>query len=128
MKSGDTDGFTLTEALVGLLILSISLAALYRATADGYRSLAIAQQHGTAQMLAQSHLDAVTAVGDLTAGQQTGTFENGMSWILTGESLPDASDSQTTNTALWITLKVLSANGTQLIELKTAKLVPSVRR
>lgn len=82
-------GFTLLEVLLAFLILSVSLAVLYRGAAGSLQVVDRAQSMQTAVMLAQSKLETLDVTEPLGIGETEGTFENeAYRWVLIVKPFP----------------------------------------
>ncbi len=94
LGSNDEGGFTLLEALVALVILSVSLGALYQAAAGSTRNVGVGTEYSEALILAESLLaDAQYVDSDGFDGR--GDFDH-FSWTVESEPVSSGEDSDTT--------------------------------
>lgn len=78
--SRDQGGFTLMEALVGLLILTLGLTALYSAFTGGAQGLRRSERREIAIAIAQSLMEETGRTSPLAAGAREGTSPEGFPW------------------------------------------------
>jgi len=78
-KTNREAGFSLLETIIALVILSLSLAALFEAYGDGLRAITAGNRHGEARLLAQSLL---AEVDDKVAPGNRQGRSNGLAWRL----------------------------------------------
>lgn len=72
-------GFSLIEMLVAMTIMSMSVAALYQATAGATRNVRVDEKYSYAYLLAESLL-AEYAVVDIAGMSQQGETAGGFQW------------------------------------------------
>jgi prepilin-type N-terminal cleavage/methylation domain-containing protein len=85
------DGFTLLEALVSLLILSLSVAVLFGVFSDSATRLGKMQQRSQGLAHARSLLDSLQANTDVAASS-SGDFGDGYSWSIRSAPYASAGD------------------------------------
>ena len=122
-KIGGGDGFTLFEMLVGLTILTIAMAALYRTFATGQRAVEIVRSHGDALVIAQSLLAEASANRAKPSRRIRGRT-SGLGWTVTSspEEGAFAYIDQSENWQMYrIVATVFYSNGRR-VELNTLKL------
>jgi general secretion pathway protein I len=73
-------GFTLIEVVVALAIASMSVAALYKLYALGWRGIREAETSQAALTLAESQLASIGVETELIAGTLQGVAPGGLSW------------------------------------------------
>jgi general secretion pathway protein I len=79
-ERGRTDGFTLLEILVALVIFALAFGVLAQIIQTGLRQSAGARSITAATLLAQSELARVGVEVPLRAGPADGETETGMRW------------------------------------------------
>jgi len=89
MSTRRTDGFTLLEVLVALVIAGLALVVLFRAGGEGLFAVDTASRAEAAVERAQSHLAAVGREASLLPGDVEGDDGGGYHWHL--RSTPVAS-------------------------------------
>lgn len=72
-------GFSLLETVIALVILALSLAALFEAYSNGMRAIGAGNRHSEARLLAQSLLAEVD--DSVSVGKQRGQ-KDGLAWQL----------------------------------------------
>lgn len=112
-------GSALVEALVGIAIVSVTLAGMYRAVADSAARDHMAQDKRTASLVAQSELASVGSLVPLAPGTTTG-ISAGYRWEIDVQPLA-LKVSKSDAGALWdVMVSVRSTKGTLLASLHTA--------
>ena len=81
-----------------------------------------AQAYEGAVLLARSHLDSLGGDGVLRSGITQGTYDRGLRWRLTVQSLAKGDDSPTTLRPYWLALETFDRQGRALLQLETAKI------
>ena len=82
-------GFTILEAMIALVILSIALLALLRVMPVGIKGSKLAEETTIATMLAQRKIEEIRAAGYPDAATTNGTFaapDNNFDWEMTVNS------------------------------------------
>lgn len=112
-------GSALVEALVGIAIVSITLAGMYRAVADSAARNHMAQDKRTASLIAQSELASVGSLLPLASGTTTG-ISAGYRWEIDVQPLAMKVPKSDAG-GLWdVMVSVRNAKGTLLASLHTA--------
>lgn len=107
------------EALVGIAIVSITLAGMYRAVADSAARNHMAQDKRTASLIAQSELASVGSLLPLASGTTTG-ISAGYRWEIDVQPLAMKVPKSDAG-GLWdVMVSVRNAKGTLLASLHTA--------
>jgi hypothetical protein len=78
-------GFTLVEALVSLVILTLGLVALIEIFGNGFRGIRSSEWDVAALHVATSQLTRAGTETSLRRGQQQGTTPDGLEWTVTIE-------------------------------------------
>ena len=113
-------GSALIEALVGVAIVSLTLAGMYRAIADSAARNHMAEDKRTASLIAQSELASVGSIVPLAPGTTTG-ITAGYRWEIDVQPLA-LKMPQSDAGPLWdVLVSVRSARGTPLAALHTAE-------
>lgn len=86
------DGFTLTEIIVAIAILSLSIGVLLNVISTSIRRVDQAVRVAEAGALAQSLLAKVGPELPLTPGETIGDFGSGFHWHMTIENYGDTAD------------------------------------
>jgi general secretion pathway protein I len=112
-------GSALVEALVGIAIVSVTLAGMYRAVADSAARNHMAQDKRTASLVAQSELASVGSLVPLAPGTTTG-ISAGYRWEIDVQPLTLKMPKSDAG-GLWdVMVAVRSTKGTLLTSLHTA--------
>lgn len=82
MSDKRSQGFTLLEVVIALVIAALALVVLFRAGGDGLFATAAASRAEEAVQRAQSHLAAVGRDAPLLEGQSDGDDGGGYRWHL----------------------------------------------
>jgi general secretion pathway protein I len=93
-ERGRTDGFTLLEILVALVIFALAFGVLAQIIQTGLRQSAGARSITAATLLAQSELARVGVEVPLRAGPADGETETGMRWHTEVELIEQTNDNQ----------------------------------
>jgi type II secretory pathway pseudopilin PulG len=104
-------GFTLVEALVSLVVLTLGLVAVIEIFGNGFRGIRSSEWDAAALQLATSQLTRAGTETPLRRGQQQGTTPQGFDWIVTIEPYGPARDElapprPATIEAYWVTADV----------------------
>lgn len=83
MSGKGEDGFSLIEALVALLILSLGLITLFAGLGQAWRGDAASNRQIFLMQQVQARMEAAGIAGLLVPGTATGTFADGTPWIET---------------------------------------------
>lgn len=122
MTHGD-EGFTLMEALVGLLILMLGLTALFSAFSGGVDALRRSESHELAIETARSLIEEAGVAYPLTAGIRDGRSVEGLQWHVTiSPRVRATAATQPAIAAYWITVTV--EDGRAPVSLTTLKIGP----
>jgi general secretion pathway protein I len=79
-------GFTLVEALAAFVILTIALSQLFAAVSGAANNERRADFLFRASRDGQTHLSTLGVETPISVGETTGTYEDGLEWILNVES------------------------------------------
>jgi type II secretion system protein I len=93
-ERGRTDGFTLLEILVALVIFALAFGVLAQIIQTGLRQSAGARSITAATLLAQSELARVGVEVPLRAGPADGETETGMRWHTEVELIEQPNENQ----------------------------------
>jgi hypothetical protein len=102
------------------------LAALFEGVSTGLRGEFRTDQSTVALLLAQSKLATLGITDDLAVGKSTGSFENGMTWMM--EVAPYASSTDKNNgraSVYWVNLDIIGGRDSKdapILHLTTLKL------
>jgi prepilin-type N-terminal cleavage/methylation domain-containing protein len=107
---GDS-GFTLVEALVSLVILTLGLVAVIEIFGNGFRGVRSSEWDAAALQLATSQLTRAGTETPLRRGQQQGATPQGFEWTVTIEPYGPDRDEQAPRRpagveAYWVTAEV----------------------
>jgi type II secretion system protein I len=91
------DGFTLVELLVSLAILAVALGVLFSAISSSLDRTRKERDDALAASLVQSLLARTGTDRPLRAGEDGGTYSNGMEWRLAIAPFGNADDSKAWN-------------------------------
>ncbi len=116
-------GFTLMEALVGLLILTIGLTALYSAFSGGVEGLRRSERRELAVEIAQSILEETGVTAALVAGVREGRSPEGFPWRVEIRARPAPETSRTSPRVEGYWVDVVVADGPAMVHLKSLKVV-----
>jgi prepilin-type N-terminal cleavage/methylation domain-containing protein len=125
-----SDGFTLIETLVALVIFVASYLLIQQAVSLGWRGVQVAQSESGAARLAQSLMTAAGVETQLQEGQQTGATPDGYSWSVDIKRRADPSMDDTAKrlAGYWVTVDVTWPEGPlrtrRSLQLATLKLRP----
>lgn len=76
-------GFTLIETVIALVILAVSLTALYQSSQTSTRAISTASGHLRARLLAQALInEQMGGSRRFTAGNWSGVQEGGLAWVV----------------------------------------------
>jgi general secretion pathway protein I len=75
-----TEGFTLIEVLVALMILALSLAIIFSVFSVGLRGRKAAEDYERATQLAESKLDSIGIDEPIQEGVTVGRFDDRFGW------------------------------------------------
>ncbi len=119
------DGFTLMEALVGLLILTIGMTALFSAFSGGVEGLRRSERREIAIAVAQSLMEEAGVTMPLVAGTREGRSPEGFSWHVEvrARAGSDALRANPRVEAFWV--DVIVADGPAMVHLKSLKVAQS---
>jgi general secretion pathway protein I len=84
------DGFTLVEVAVALIILCLSLGAMYKLFSSGLTAVERIEAVHTAVSIAQSLLDRVGSELPVKPGRTVGQLAGGLRWQISIEPYSDA--------------------------------------
>ncbi|HEY4115335.1 MAG TPA: hypothetical protein VGM17_14865 [Rhizomicrobium sp.] len=115
---GET-GSALVEALVGIAVVSITLAGMYRAITDSAARSHMAEDKRTASLIAQSELASVGSLVPLSPGTTTG-ISAGYRWEIDVQLLALKMPKSDAGVLWDVQVSVRSAKGTLLASLHTA--------
>ena len=76
-------GFSLFEALIALVIVSVGMASFYSSLGGSYRTHARIKNMTATVEQARSQLDSLGTDGALEPGSSTGRYQSGAVWRLT---------------------------------------------
>jgi general secretion pathway protein I len=102
------DGFTLAEAIVALLILSLAMTALLTAFSTSFRHSQGATRHALAVATAQALLAAAGVEKPLVAGSGEGVSAEGLAWRIevAPREVPPILEATPRVSAYWVTVTV----------------------
>lgn len=117
-------GFSLFEALIALVIVSVGMASFYSSLGGSYRTHARIKNMTATVEQARSQLDSLGTDGALEPGSSTGRYQSGAVWRLTVTPLDstDANRPPAQLPAFWVTLQVSDSRGRPVLRLETAKI------
>jgi prepilin-type N-terminal cleavage/methylation domain-containing protein len=98
-----TAGFTLIEVLTAVLILSVSLTAIFELFAGATRAASRVRDHGVVLFLAREKMEETLLRKSISSGTRTGVWENGHRWIVEIVEVP-APDAQASLTYSYFSL------------------------
>jgi prepilin-type N-terminal cleavage/methylation domain-containing protein len=122
--SQDDRGFTLMEALVGLLILTLGLTALFAAFSGSVEAVRRSERRELAVETARSLIAGIGVVSPLVAGIRNGRSAEGLSWQveIKPRQVSEILTAQPRIDAYWINVTVQDGFGaTHLTTLKIAQ-------
>ena len=97
-ECGSSNGFTLLEVLVALVIFALAFAVLAQIMQTGLRQSTVARSLTAATLLARSELARVGADVPLAVGRTDGDTEDGMHWHTEIELVEGPSEHQSLST------------------------------
>lgn len=117
-------GFSLFEALIALVIVSLGMSSFYAAIGGSYRAQSRIKAATATVEQARSQLDGLGADVALEAGSSSGRYPSGARWQMTVTPLStkDARDPSPTPPAFWVVLQVRDGRGRPILLLETAKI------
>jgi general secretion pathway protein I len=123
-------GFTLLEVLAALVILALSLGALFQLFSTSLRGLGAAENYATAGLLAESWLGGLGTERPIVEGEARGAFDDRFHWravvtpVAAGErTSPVASPVRAYEVELMVHWN--EVRGERSISLSTLRLVPN---
>jgi len=127
-RDDGSDGFTLIETLVALIIFVACYVMIHQTVSLGWRGVQVAHAETAALRLAQSRLAAAGVEEPLQDGQQTGRTAEGFDWSVQVRpyAQPDIAASAPRPTGYWVTVDVSWREGplrkARSLQLSTLKL------
>lgn len=83
-----TAGFTLIEVLTAVLILAISLTAVFELFSGATRASGRVRETGLALFLAREKMEEIFLRKTVVPGEERGTWENGYRWVVEIAEIP----------------------------------------
>ena len=128
MSGRGDDGFSLIEALVALLILSLGLITLFAGLGQAWRGDAASNRQTLLMQQVQSRMEAAGIAGPLVPGTVTGTFADGTPFVesVTPYATTPGQAESGGMRGFWVTIRGGNgqAAGFALTGLKLARAVP----
>lgn len=125
IRSCREDGFTLMEALVGLLILTIGLTALFSAFSGGVGGLRRSERREISIAVAQSLLEESGVIMPLVGGVREGRSPEGFAWRVEIKSRSGSDVLQASPRVEGFWVDVFVADGPVTVHLKSLKVARS---
>jgi general secretion pathway protein I len=79
-SSSDSNGFSLIEVLVAMVVLSVSLVSIFQLFSGGLTARRRAEEVGRATFHAREKMEELLLHPEMTPGVLEGTWEDGYSW------------------------------------------------